>query len=79
MRIESAENWYEVRTLDDGVTHIEEPHIVPFYRCNIWLVHGRERRRRREAAVRRQARNLADELGNEDYHEAFVRDGTRRC
>ena len=49
------------------------------YRCNIWLVHGRERRRRREAAVRRQARNLADELGNEDYHEAFVRDGTRRC
>ena len=43
MRIETAENWYEVRTLDDGVTHIEEPHIVPFYRCNIWLVQGRER------------------------------------
>ena len=32
-------------------------------------------RRRRETAVRRQARNLADELGNEDYHETFVRDG----
>ena len=43
MRIESAENWYEVRTLDDGVTHIGEPHIVPFYGCNIWLVHWRER------------------------------------
>ena len=43
MRIEAAENWYEVQTLDDGVTHIQEPHILPFYRCNIWLVHGRER------------------------------------
>ena len=43
MRIETAENWYEVRALDDGVTHIEEPHILPFYRCNIWLVQGRER------------------------------------
>ena len=43
MRIETAENWYEVRTLDDGVTHLQEPHILPFYRCNIWLVQGRER------------------------------------
>ena len=43
MRIETAENWYEVRAFDDGVTHIQEPHILPFYRCNIWLVQGRER------------------------------------
>ena len=43
MRIEIAKNWYEVQTLDDGVTHIQEPHILPFYRCNIWLVRGRER------------------------------------
>ena len=43
MRIETAENWYEVRTLDDGGTHIQGPHIVPFYRCNIWLVQGPER------------------------------------
>lgn len=43
MRIEAAENWYEVRTLDDGVVHIQEPYIVPFYRCNIWLVQGRDR------------------------------------
>ena len=43
MRIETAENWYEVRKLDDGITHILEPHILPFYRCNIWLVRGRER------------------------------------
>ena len=43
MRIETAENWYEVQSLDDGVTHIQEPHILPFYRCNIWLVRGRTR------------------------------------
>lgn len=43
MRIETAENWYEVRTLDDGVAHIQELYIVPFYRCNIWLVQGRDR------------------------------------
>ena len=43
MRIETAENWYEARTLGDGVTHIHEPHILPFYRCNIWLVGGRSR------------------------------------
>lgn len=43
MLIETAENWYEVRTLDDGVTHIQEPHILPFYRCNIWLAQGRTR------------------------------------
>lgn len=43
MRTETAENWYEVRTLEDGVTHIQEPHILPFYRCNIWLAGGRSR------------------------------------
>ena len=43
MRMETAENWYEVRTLDDGVVHIHEPHIKPFYRCNIWFVRGRNR------------------------------------
>ena len=43
MRTETAENWYEVRTLDDAIIHIQEPHIRPFYRCNIWLVCGRER------------------------------------
>ena len=41
MRIETADRWYEVRTLDDGIVHIQEPHILPFYRCNIWLVQGR--------------------------------------
>ena len=43
MEIETAGNWYGVRTSGDGVIHIEEPHIVPFYRCNIWRVERRKR------------------------------------
>jgi glyoxylase-like metal-dependent hydrolase (beta-lactamase superfamily II) len=43
MRVASADAWYETRALDDGVTHIWEPHIKPFYRCNIWHVRGRDR------------------------------------
>ncbi|HLS67694.1 MAG TPA: MBL fold metallo-hydrolase [Kiloniellales bacterium] len=39
----AAETWYETRTLSDGVTWIHEPHIRPFYRCNIWHLRGRER------------------------------------
>lgn len=43
MKIATAENWYEARSLADGVTHIWEPHIRPFYRCNMWHVRGRDR------------------------------------
>ena len=43
MRIETADRWYEVRTLDDGIVHIQQSHILPFYRCNIWFVRGRQR------------------------------------
>ena len=43
MQIATAETWYETRSLDDAVTHIWEPHIKPFYRCNIWHVRGRDR------------------------------------
>ena len=43
MRIATPESWYETRSLADGVTHIWEPHIKPFYRCNIWHLRGRER------------------------------------
>jgi glyoxylase-like metal-dependent hydrolase (beta-lactamase superfamily II) len=37
------EDWYRLRSVGDGVTFIDEPHIVEFYRCNIWHVRGRER------------------------------------
>lgn len=43
MQIATSETWYETRPLADGVTHIWEPHIMPFYRCNIWHVRGRDR------------------------------------
>ncbi len=28
--------------MGDGVTHIDEPHIREFYRCNVWHVRGRD-------------------------------------
>jgi len=43
MRIATPETWYRTERLEDGVTHIWEPHIKPFYRCNIWHVRGRGR------------------------------------
>jgi glyoxylase-like metal-dependent hydrolase (beta-lactamase superfamily II) len=43
MQIATSASWYETQSLPDGVTHIWEPHIKPFYRCNIWHVRGRER------------------------------------
>ncbi|MGA2776706.1 MAG: MBL fold metallo-hydrolase [Steroidobacteraceae bacterium] len=38
-----SDQWYASIPLADGVTHIFEPHIREFYRCNIWHVRGRER------------------------------------
>ncbi|MFO1059661.1 MAG: MBL fold metallo-hydrolase [Dongiaceae bacterium] len=43
MRVATAEQWYETRSMGDGVTLIHEPHILPYYRCNMWHVRGRER------------------------------------
>ena len=43
MTLRVAERWFEHRVIDDGVTAIWEPHVVPFMRCNIWLVRGRDR------------------------------------
>jgi glyoxylase-like metal-dependent hydrolase (beta-lactamase superfamily II) len=38
-----AERWFELRRIDDDITLIFEPHVVPFLRCNIWHVRGRDR------------------------------------
>ncbi len=43
MPLPIADRWFEHRTLDDGISHIWEPHVIRFMRCNIWLVRGRER------------------------------------
>ena len=38
-----AERWFELRRIDEDITLIFEPHVVPFLRCNIWHVRGRDR------------------------------------
>lgn len=43
MQIATPDSWYETASVGDGITHIWEPHIKPFYRCNIWHVRGRDR------------------------------------
>jgi len=43
MPLPVAERWFEHRKLDDGISHIWEPHVIAFMRCNIWHVPGRER------------------------------------
>ncbi len=36
MKIATEDSWYQTAAVGDGVTHIWEPHIKPFYRCNVW-------------------------------------------
>jgi glyoxylase-like metal-dependent hydrolase (beta-lactamase superfamily II) len=43
MQIATPDSWYDAERRGDGVTHIWEPHIRPFYRCNLWHVRGRDR------------------------------------
>jgi len=43
MQMVAADRWWRTRSVSDGITHIEEPNIKPFYRCNIWHVRGRDR------------------------------------
>jgi glyoxylase-like metal-dependent hydrolase (beta-lactamase superfamily II) len=41
--VQLASDWYRCAALENAVTHIFEPYIIPFYRCNIWHVRGRDR------------------------------------
>lgn len=43
MKRARPEDWYRIERRADEVTHICEPHIEEFYRCNIWHVRGRDR------------------------------------
>ena len=43
MALRIADRWFEFRRVDDGMTHIWEPHVDPLIRCNIWHVRGRDR------------------------------------
>lgn len=38
-----ANRWFERMTVDDSITLLWEPHVVPLMRCNIWHLRGRDR------------------------------------
>ncbi len=37
-----ADHWFERHSIGGGVTLLLEPHVHPIYRCNIWVVEGRD-------------------------------------
>ncbi len=39
----ALENWFEAVPMGEGVTLIHEPHVHPFFRCNMFHVRGRYR------------------------------------
>ena len=43
MQRAAPEDWYRIERVGHGVTHISEPFIREFYRCNMWHVRGRDR------------------------------------
>jgi glyoxylase-like metal-dependent hydrolase (beta-lactamase superfamily II) len=43
MGFQIADKWFEFQRVDDDITLIWEPHVVPLIRCNIWHVRGRDR------------------------------------
>lgn len=43
MLLKVAENWFEKRQVDEDITLLWEPHVVPLDRCNIWHIRGRDR------------------------------------
>ena len=43
MELQIAERWFQRKTLDDDITLLWEPHVIPLMRCNIWHVRGRDR------------------------------------
>ncbi len=43
MSLRIADRWFEIRKVDDDVTHLWEPYVDPLIRCNIWHVRGAER------------------------------------
>jgi len=43
MGLPVATSWFERTKVDDAITLVWEPHVVPLMRCNIWHVAGRDR------------------------------------
>src|ERR1700759_680075 len=43
MALPIAQRWFESKKIDDDITLLWEPHVIPLMRCNIWHVRGRDR------------------------------------
>lgn len=43
MAVMIAKDWFEVRTMGDGVSLIREKYVADWLRCNIWHIKGRDR------------------------------------
>ncbi len=69
MALPIAQEWFDRRSLADGVTLLSERYVDPFARCNVWHVRGRDRdllidtglgvRSLREAAAEWRAQQVA--------------------
>lgn len=65
MALKIAERWFERRRIDDDITLLWEPHVIPLMRCNVWHVRGRDRDLLIDtglgvASLREAARDLLD-------------------
>ena len=38
-----ADRWFDRSRVDDSITLLWEPHVIPLMRCNIWFIRGRDR------------------------------------
>lgn len=43
MGLAIADGWFETRRIDDDITLLWEPHVIPLMRCNIWHIRGSTR------------------------------------
>lgn len=43
MPLKIADKWFEKRRVGHDITHLWEPFVDPFVRCNIWHIRGRDR------------------------------------
>jgi len=43
MTLRIADKWFERRRVGSGITHLWEPYVDEFIRCNIWHICGRDR------------------------------------
>lgn len=38
-----ADRWFDIERIDNDITLLSEPHVIPLMRCNIWHVRGSTR------------------------------------